>query len=94
MRTYDKEFKLNAVKLFQESGRSIREISRELGIPSATLTSWVESNKKEGMEAFPGKGNLKPSDVEVAQLRKDLAIAREERDILKKALGIFSSTRK
>lgn len=94
LRTYDKEFKLNSVQLFLESGRSYKEISEELGIPSATLATWVESHKKEGLEAFPGKGYLKPSDVEVAQLRKDLAIAREERDILKKALGIFSSTRK
>ena len=94
MRTYDKEFKLSSVRLFLGSGRSIREISIELGVPFATLTSWVESHKKEGIEAFPGKGNLKPSDAEVSQLRRELAIAREERDILKKALGIFSSTRK
>jgi len=45
-------------------------------------------------EAFPGKGFLKPSEAEMMQLRKELAIAREERDILKKALGIFSSPRK
>ncbi len=93
-RTYDKEFKLNAIKLCLDGGRSCKEMSRELGIPYATLATWVDSYKKEGIEAFPGKGNLKPSDAEVAQLRKELAIAREERDILKKALGIFSSTRK
>ena len=94
LRTYDKEFKLNSVRLFLESGRSCKEISKELGIPPATLATWLESHKKEGLEAFPGKGHIKSSDVEVAQLRKDLAIAREERDILKKALGIFSSPRK
>jgi transposase len=93
-RTYDKEFKLSAIGLFLESGRSYKEISDELGIPSATLATWVDSHKREGVEAFPGKGYLKPSDAEMAQLRKELAIAREERDILKKALGIFSSTRK
>jgi transposase len=89
-RTYDKEFKLNAVKLHLEEGRSIRQVSEELGIPSATFSGWVESYKNDGKEAFPGKGNLKASDAEIAQLRKELAIAREERDILKKALGIFS----
>lgn len=94
LRTYDKEFKLNAISLYLSSGRSYKEISDELGIPSATLATWVDSHKREGVEAFPGKGHLKPSDAEMAQLRKELAIAREERDILKKALGIFSSTRK
>ncbi|MGC1183174.1 transposase [Legionella sp.] len=69
LRTYDKEFKLNSVQLFLESGRSYKEISAEMGIPSATLATWVESYKKEGLEAFPGKGYLKPSDLEVAQLR-------------------------
>jgi transposase-like protein len=93
-RTYDKEFKLNAVKLYLESGRISKQISEELGIPNATLVSWIESHKRNGEQAFPGKGNIKPSDSEMAKLRKELAIAREERDILKKALGIFSSPRK
>jgi transposase-like protein len=93
-RSYDKEFKLNAVKLYLESERTFKQISEELGIPNATLVSWVESHKKNGKEAFPGKGNVKPSDAEIVSLRKELAIAREERDILKKALGIFSLPRK
>lgn len=94
VRTYDKEFKLNAISLYINSGRSYKEVSDELGIPCNTLSGWVISHKKNGDEAFPGKGYLKPSDAEVIQLRKELAIAREERDILKKALGIFSSQRK
>ena len=94
VRTYDKEFKLNAVSLYLNSGKSYKEIGDELGIPCNTLSGWVISHKKDGEEAFPGKGHVKPSDAEVMQLRKELAIAREERDILKKALGIFSSQRK
>lgn len=93
-RNYDKEFKLNAVNLYLQSGRPCSQIANELGIPSSTLEGWVRANKKEGEEAFPGKGYLKESDAEVAQLRKELAVACEERDILKKALGIFSSQRK
>jgi transposase-like protein len=93
-RSYDKEFKLNAVKLYLASGSSYPKISRELGIPIGTLATWVKSYKEDGNEAFPGKGNLKPSDAEVANLRKELAITREERDILKKALGIFSLPRR
>jgi transposase-like protein len=96
LRTYDKEFKLNAVKLYQASERSYKQVADELGIPQATLVGWISNYEKAGVKAdvFPGKGHLKPSDAEVAQLRKELAIVREERDILKKALGIFSSVRK
>ena len=94
LRVYDKEFKLNAVKLYLSSGQSYGKVSTELGIPTGTLVTWVESHKKDGIRAFPGKGFVKPSDVEVVNLRKELAIAREERDILKKALCIFSSARK
>jgi transposase-like protein len=94
IRNYDKEFKINAIKLYLQSGRSYREIGDELGVPSATLAAWVSAHKEVGEEAFPGKGHLKASDAEIAQLRKELAITREERDILKKALGIFSSQRK
>jgi len=93
-KNYDKEFKLNVVKLYLGSGRSYLEISKELGIPKGTVATWVRSHRISGMEAFPGKGNLKPSDAEVANLRKELAIVKEERDILKKALGIFSSAKK
>jgi len=94
VRSYDKEFKLNAVRLYMTSGRSYIEISNELGIPVGTLVTWVRSHKKDGEEVFPGKGYLKPSDAELARLRKELENVREERDILKKALGIFSSARK
>lgn len=93
-RGYDKEFKINAVKLYLISGKKYGEVSKELGIPMGTLVTWVRSHKKDGEEAFPGKGHLKPSDAEVANLRKELEIVREERDILKKALGIFSSRQK
>lgn len=94
VRTYDKEFKLNAIKLCLDSGRSRRQIADELGIPISTLVEWVQSYTKSGVTAFPGKGNIKASDAEMIRLRKELAIAREERDILKKALGIFSSIKK
>ncbi len=94
LRVYDKEFKLNAIKLHLEEGRTAKQVSEELGIPYGTFTGWLESYRNDGKEAFPGKGCLKASDAELAQLRKELAIAREERDILKKALGIFSSARK
>jgi transposase-like protein len=93
-RNYDKEFKLNAVNLYLGSGCSYSQIAKELGIPESSLVGWVKAYKRDKEEAFPGKGHVKASDEEIIQLRKELAIAREERDILKKALGIFSSTKK
>jgi transposase-like protein len=81
LRIYDKEFKLNAIKLFLESGRSYPKVSKELGIPFGTLATWVKEYKNTGEAAFPGKGHLKPSESEVNNLRKELAIVREERDI-------------
>lgn len=93
-RKYDKEFKLNAIELYLKNERSYAELGQELGIPADTLSGWVKAYKREGKEAFPGKGYVKPSNEAVVNLRKELAIAREERDILKKALGIFSLPRK
>ena len=92
-RNYDKEFKLNAVKLYLSRGGSYSQVSKELGIPEATLAGWVHSHKKSGESAFPGKGHLMAEGAEVVKLQRELARTREERDILKKALGIFSSTR-
>jgi transposase len=94
VRRYDKEFKINAINLCLSSNKGYVEISKDLGVPTSTLHSWVEAHQKDGIEAFPGKGRLKPSDEEVAYLRKELAHVREERDILKKALGIFFSVKK
>jgi transposase len=93
-RNYDKGFKKNAVTLCKTSEKSFKEIAENLGMPTSTLASWVKADRRDGEEAFPGKGHIKSSDAEVVQLRKELAIAREERDILKKALGIFSLQRK
>jgi transposase-like protein len=93
-RVYDKEFKLNAVNLFLNKELSYHRLSEELEVPISTLAGWIKKHNRDGAEAFPGKGHLKPADAELARLHKELAIAKEERDILKKALGIFSTIRK
>jgi len=94
LRKYDKEFKLNAVALYKTSDKSYPELSAELGVPSSTLAGWVKEHTGIDLDSFPGKGSIKQSDKELSELRKELAIAREERDILKKALAIFSSVKK
>jgi transposase len=90
MRTYDKEFKINAVNLYKSSGRSLKTIADELGLATSTLSHWVQDYKKDGVQSFPGKGQVKSSEEELKALRKELMHVRQERDILKKALAIFS----
>lgn len=92
-RNYDSEFKWKAVKLYKTSGRSIEQLGEELGIPPSTYGKWIRAECTEGGNAFPGKGYLKAADTAFTKLRKALKVACEERDILKKALGIFSSVR-
>lgn len=88
---YDREFKQKAVELSYARGNST-EIAEELGIDKGLLYRWrKELNKYEG-NSFPGHGTPKMTDLEreVARLRKELRDAKMERDILKKAISIFS----
>ncbi len=89
-RNYDREFKLNAVKLYRESQKPMRQISKDLHIPISTLSGWVKELESHGEESFPGSGKLKPCNEEVYLLKKQLADVTMERDILKKAIAIFS----
>ena len=93
MRSYDKDFKINTVNLYKSSGRSLSTIAEELGLATSTLSHWVREHKQEGNEVFPGKGKVKASEEEVKTLRKELLHVRQERDILKKAVAIFSEPR-
>jgi len=89
-RNYDREFKLNAVKLHKNSGKKAREISKDLGVPESTFCIWVKEYRKNGENSFRGSGNIKSSNEELYKLKKELKDAQMERDILKKALAIFS----
>jgi len=89
-RKYDREFKVEAVKLVTERGTSIAEAARNLGIHENLLRTWKKRYLEDTKDSFPGKGHLKPQDEQVWRLRKELADAKQERDILKKALAIFS----
>ena len=89
-RKYTKEFKLEAVRLSEDSDVPIDEVARELGIHPNTLYKWRREYLADGEAAFPGHGKLKARDDEVRQLRRELSRVRAERDILKKALAFFS----
>ena len=91
---YSKEFKLGALQLLGE-GKSLREVSENLGIRQQTLSNWKKQFKLYGNGAFVGVGNALPKNEnqeEVRRLKKENASLKMERDILKKALSIFSKS--
>ena len=89
-RTYSTEFKREAVALVQTSGKSLAEVERDLGLTHGLLKHWVRDAKRDGAAAFPGHGRLPANEDEVRRLRRENEILRQERDILKKAIAIFS----
>jgi transposase len=88
-RRYTKEFKLEALQLVQSKGSNASEIARNLGIHPNLLNRWIREYHSDQEHSFPGLGKSKESD-ELHKLRKELADTKMERDILKKALAIFS----
>jgi transposase len=91
-RTFPREFKLEAVQLAQKSGKSQAQVARDLGIADSTLHHWCKECAKTGEKAFPGSGKPAAGEEEIRRLRRELEVTRQERDILKKALAIFSRT--
>lgn len=89
-RSYDSEFKREAVKLVLEGGRVASEVAKGLGISDNVIYRWIKQYREDPENAFPGKGKLKPEDEELRRLRRELADVKEERDILKKVVNIFS----
>ena len=91
-RTFDKDFKLDAVKLVVEGKGSTRRISQDLGIGRSTLETWVRLYKEKQEDAF--ENPLASQEAEMRRLRRENEVLRQERDILKKTVGIFSQVRK
>ena len=89
-RKYDKQFKEEAVRLVTEGGRKVTEVARSLGIHENLLRTWKRKHREDPSGSFPGKGHVKPQDEELRRLQRENANLKEEREILKKALAIFS----
>jgi transposase len=89
-RSYSSEFKREAVELAQTSGRTLTALERELGLSNGLLKQWVRKAKEDGAGAFPGHGRLKAEDEELRRLRRENEVLRQERDILKKAMALFT----
>ena len=90
-RTFTREFKLNAVELSYSRG-NIVELAKELKLRPELLYRWRSEFASYEGKSFPGKGNAQLSEEqkEIARLQKELANMQMERDILKKAVSIFS----
>jgi transposase-like protein len=91
-RNYDAEFKMNAVALSEEPGRTARSVEKSLGIANGMIGKWKYQLEKNGVLAFPGNGieALTPEQKQIKELEKKLRDTEMDRDILKKALAIFS----
>lgn len=87
---FTKEFKKESVEYLINSGKRLTEVSHNLGIRHDLLSRWRKEYFQDGKDAFPGKGNQTPEQAELTSLKKELADVRMERDILKKAMAIFS----
>ncbi len=87
---YDKEFKIEAVQLASEPGNTQAQIERDLGIGQGIISRWKRQLKSDGEYAFPGKGRPTPPAQETRDLKREVQRLRRERDILKKAVAIFS----
>jgi transposase-like protein len=95
-RKYDSDFKKNAVLLTEESGRTIQEVAENLGINRDLIYRWRQQQRDNGELAFPGHGimALTQDQKRIRELEKQLKDTKMERDILKKAMAIFSRTSK
>ena len=90
-RKYTREFKESAIELYHSSGKSAKDVAKDLGIEGSSVSRWLRESKaseESPLTAFPGQGN--PRDEEVARLRKENADLRETNEILKKAMAIFA----
>jgi transposase len=89
-KSYNREFKIETVKLVTDGGANVNQIAADMGIHPNTLYNWIQQFSAKPADAFPGKGNV-ASDAEIIrQLKRENERLKMEREILKKAMAIFS----
>ena len=91
-RKYDKSFKLDAINRVIRTGKTCAEVGRELGVSGSLLAKWRHEYLEKADQAAGDSAELTPSELaeELRKTRRELEDVRQQRDILKKALGIFS----
>jgi transposase len=90
-RKYDLEFKVEAIRMAAEPGVTNAQVERRLGIGQSVLSRWKRQLKDDGTQVFVGKERLKFEDAELRRLKRENERLRRERDILKRAVAIFST---
>jgi transposase len=81
------EFRTEAVRLYKESGKSLKQVAEDLGISSNSLRTW---SRRKDIDAGVRPGLTTEEREELRSLRREVRILREERDILKKAAAFFA----
>jgi transposase len=89
-KTYTKEFKLEAAQPVKSSGKPMSQVARDLGVSDSALYHCCKQLAEQGEQAFPGSGHQTEQEEELRRLRRELEVTRQERDILKKVVSIFS----
>jgi transposase len=89
---YSKQFKLDTITAYENGEKSMAQMERELGIADGLLRRWRMELQEVGdqADAFPGNGNMPDSEMRIRQLERENAQLRQEKEILKKVLGIYS----
>jgi transposase len=89
-RKHSREFKIEAVRLVRDRGVSVAQAGRDLDIHANVLRKLVKEFSADPAQAFPGLGQMKPEQLEIERLRREVAKLKAERDILKKAAAYFA----
>ncbi len=89
-RKFGREFKIEAVRLIKDRGVSVAQASRDLDVHENVLRKWVRDFAVDPAQAFPGHGQVKPEQLEIDKLRREVVKLKAERDILKKAAAYFA----
>lgn len=89
-RIFSREYKLEAVKLVRERGGTVAQAARDLDVHENVLRKWVREYGDQPSQSFPGKGPMKPEQLEIERLRREVTKLKAERDILEKAAAYFA----
>lgn len=89
-RKFNREFKVEAVRLLKDRGVSVAQAARDLDLHENVLRKWVKEFGADPAHSFPGHGQMKPEQQEIERLRREIIKLKAERDILKKAAAYFA----
>lgn len=89
-RRFGREFKVEAVRLIEDRGVSVAQAARDLDVHANVPREWVKEFATDLGHAFPRHGQMKPEQLEIERLRREVAKLKAEHDILKKAAAYFA----